>query len=381
MADPLTNQNVVVTSGTLGLVSQFAAGTISTLEEGTVNVVESGTLGLVNKISAGTIDLISQLAAGTVNTLEEGTVSVLESGTLGLVGKVQAGTIDKLKAGTVDLVSQLAAGTINTLEEGTVSVVESGTLGLVNKLTNDPDFLAAVNAGQVAGYSLYHQWGRSNALDTTKRVIWDAGDAEYFYEDPAVPEGYRLSCSDDTATQDIVVETLNSAWGTVLGTHTLTGQTPVNIGTNIRAYRMKCIGPGRDTVPGTTYVCGSGAITAGVPLATMVRAMILTPNNQSLMCVFPVPAGRTAYVVSYWASVNKASGVAAAAVDVELWVGGTGMPFQIKGVQSVNTIGGNPIYINSEEEPVIQKSDIELRGVCSAACDVSAGFDILMKDN
>jgi len=245
------------------------------------------------------------------------------------------------------------------------------------------EFLEAVAAGQIPGFSLYNQFGRSNALSTTKRVVWDGGNETYHYTDPASPEGYRLSCSDNTATQNIAVKTVDDDWATTVATHTLTGQTPVNIGSYIRAYDMRCIGPGRDIVPGTTYISGSGAISGGAPgTITMIRGMILTPNNVSLMSIFPVPAVRTAYVLGFWASIHQASGLSAISADVELWVSGTGMPFQLeRSVGGIN-YGGNPFVAPYVPPlPIPAKSDIELRGVCSAAMDLGAGFSVLLVDD
>jgi len=245
------------------------------------------------------------------------------------------------------------------------------------------DFLAAVVAGQVPGFAYYSSSGRSNSHNTTKYAVWDAGDAGYVYTDPASPEGYRLSCSDNAAVNNIVIDTLDSDWATNCSTHTLTGQTATSVGSFIRAFGIKVIGPGRTAAPGTIYLTGSGAITTGEPGTTaMIRSMILTPNNRSLMSIYPVPAGRTAYVLGFWKSINKASGVSALAADVELWVAGTAMPFQQICSSSGVNIGGDSSYTTFElPYPVVEKSDIELRAACSTAADISAGFDLLLVDN
>lgn len=245
------------------------------------------------------------------------------------------------------------------------------------------DWLTAVIADEIPGFSLVSHHARSNAIGTTKRVIWDGGNQAYTYTDPAVPEGYRLSCSDNAAVQQIVIKTVDSSWATNVSTHTLTGQTATSVGSFIRAYGMKCIGPGRNDVAGTVYLSGSGAIAAGEPsVITMARAMILTPSNQALMSPYPIPAGRTGYVFNVWASIMKASGVSALAVDLELWTAGTAMPFQLQRSSGGNSIGDNTIsFPKFSPIELPEKTDIELRAVCSTIADISAGFDMILVDN
>ncbi len=246
------------------------------------------------------------------------------------------------------------------------------------------DWLVAIAAGKVPGFAILNKHGRNEEAGTIGRPLWDGGNLSYTFLEAA--EGMRAYSDDNTATNALEFHCLDANWGTVTVNASLTGTTPINLGTQLRCHRIINREPGRTLgiLGGYVEVVGSGAIAAGTAgAAAMLKAKITPPFEQTEMTVFSVPANQTLQIFAVWGGMNESSGVSAVAMDLELWVGGSNSPMLNKRVQGFTNLGANPAYIPyGVPFPVESKSDVELRVKCDATGkDVSGGFCGLLIDN
>ena len=123
----------------------------------------------------------------------------------------------------------------------------------------------------------------------------------------------------------------------------------------------------------------AGAITATAATDATVTAQITAGKNQTLMAIYQVPAGKTAYMTNYYADILR---VVTALSDVELRVKPFGEVYQLKHTLSLNSAAtaywnhyfGTPLVISA-------KSIIKVRADSSANnAIVAAGFDMVMID-
>ena len=103
------------------------------------------------------------------------------------------------------------------------------------------------------------------------------------------------SSGDDN--QDIVIQGLDENFLEKTWTGTLNGTTPVNIGTWTRVFRAYN--------DGTTDFLGN--ITINEVGGTTDYIKILDGNNQTLMCVYTIPADKVGYLTKYSLSAQKSS--------------------------------------------------------------------------
>ena len=167
------------------------------------------------------------------------------------------------------------------------------------------DFLLEVAKGNILGHTMINKFGENPDIDTATdpEDMWDAGGTYPFSTSADIDQ---LSSSDDGDTQEITIIGLDENWEEVTQTKTLTGQTPVTLDTPlIRVYRAW--NNGTSDFAGDIYLTTNGAaLTLGVPdVASAIRMQVRNGNNQSLMCVYTVPAGKTAFVLTAVAAFTK----------------------------------------------------------------------------
>ena len=107
-------------------------------------------------------------------------------------------------------------------------------------------------------------------------------------------------------------------------------------------------------------------------------AKILSGLGQTLMSVYTVPAGKTAYLLDLHMGSDKVS--TNTAMTYRLFAGPFGGAFNIKG--NFNAVGGQNLDINY---PVPlrfdEKSDIKVDVIAGQTTQVSATFDLILVDN
>ena len=127
------------------------------------------------------------------------------------------------------------------------------------------------------------------------------------------------------------------------------------------------------------------AITNGVVGdSNQVRALINNVNNQTLMALYTIPAGKTGYMSSFFAAIAGAKKTAD--YKIELFSRPNGKVFQTKHISTLQD-GGTTHWnhIFQVPEKFVEKTDITMKvtiltaGVTAAA--IGAGFDLILINN
>jgi hypothetical protein len=266
-----------------------------------------------------------------------------------------------------------------------VQVTQDGYLAI-----SDNSSGLSIAEGNVTGKTYEHKFGNAPDFDQADGVVtvWDGADdghvnqMAYVYSSTADID----SISSDSAadTMEITVYGLDASYAEQSETVTLSGQTKVALANNyLRVFRM--VNTNSSDNVGHIYCYVDTAITAGTPDdPTKVRAIIQPGNNQTLMAVYTIPAGKTGYIRDWFAST--AGGNKNSNYPIEFRARPIGGVFQLKHISSLSDNGSSAIQHKYEEpEKFPEKTDLEMR--CSALAagvteaSVSAGFDVVLVDN
>jgi len=245
--------------------------------------------------------------------------------------------------------------------------------------------------GNVAGHSTVHKFGNAPDFDIGDGVvdIWDgANDAAAWqqmdYTFSATADIDRISSTSGSDTFDVEIQGLDASYDLVLQTITLTGQTPAELTTDlIRVFRMKNVGAA-DNV-GSIFCFVNVATTGGIPnTPANIRAVMGVGNNQTLMAIYTVPNGKTAYLRSFFAATSGASKATSYVTD--LWARPFGQVFQLKHRTALDDTGTSH-YMHSYVEPPSYPAKTDLRMTAAiqsgtvTGASVSAGFDLVLVDD
>ncbi len=241
------------------------------------------------------------------------------------------------------------------------------------------DFMFDIATDIIPGYLHEHKFGRNPDVDAAED-IWDYGGTYTFLTSAAT---LYASSSETADTQVIQVYGLDADWALQDTTVTLSGRSQVKIGTGVtwmRMFRAKNIGT--TDLTGDVYIAKTDTLTAGVPnTASKIKAMIISPNNNTLMAIYTIPAGYTGYLLTFYSSMNRRTTTGSA--DIAFYVKPFGQVFQLADFASL--VGGGTSFLNRPfmiPKDMVAKSDIKMRVTPSANdTDVSAGFDVILVPN
>jgi hypothetical protein len=139
---------------------------------------------------------------------------------------------------------------------------------------------------------------------------------------------------------------------------------------------------GATDLAGYVYGYVNSAITGGVPDdPTQVRAVIQGSYNQTLMSIYTVPTGYTAYLRSWYGALAGASKTTN--YKMYMFARPSGGVFQLKHKAALSENGTSMIRFDYVEPEVFAAgTDIEMRTAITAgsitAANVAAGFDIVL---
>ncbi len=251
-----------------------------------------------------------------------------------------------------------------------------------------PDGFALVDDPR---FGSVNKFGRTPNVDAaTPTDVWDgsiAGVGSLIWVPPSAARIHAIGSgnADDTAAgagaQAVEVQGLDANWAVQTETVELAGVATVNtVGSYLRIFRMKVTRVGANGI-------ASDNITATAAVDGTVTAAIITPNNQTLMAIYTVPTGKTAYMVAYYTTMNRNSPSNSSA-DVKLFVKSavdvSTSPWQLKHMKGLFVAGTSsichrfyPYYVISE------KSDIKIQidNCTDNNTDFAAGFDLILRDN
>lgn len=235
----------------------------------------------------------------------------------------------------------------------------------IRRNTVEP-FELLVAKGLVKGHSFIHKFGANFDVDnnSTPESIWTAGGL-YPWSALSTAQTLYLKSSDSGDTDTVTVQGLDSNYELLEEIVTLTGTTAVTT-TNqfLRVYRM-------------IYNHGSsnaGDITAHVTSASgTVVAQIDEGLSQTLMAIYTVPAGYTAYLYCGDASIQKNKDG-----RIDFYQRPFGAAFRIAHMGEV--FEGTYRYDFPIPIPLAAKTDLDVRitDVESNNTRVAANFDMIL---
>lgn len=233
--------------------------------------------------------------------------------------------------------------------------------------TSEP-FELQVARDQITGHYRVHKFGFNALINETEETIWDVG-ALYAYPSAAVK---MTATSTDGANDEdvqVTIQGLDADYNQISETVTLNGSgTQETNSFFLRVFRAFI--EGSQEPSGTINITNTGTTYARITLG----------DNQTLMCVWTVPAGYTAYLlqkdVTCLTESNNKFGTFRL---VSRKLGGV---FKTHDKFSLENAHTEIAY--STPLPISEKTDIEVRAVGSSsnsALHVSAALDIIYIKN
>ena len=178
--------------------------------------------------------------------------------------------------------------------------------------TSEP-FELQVARGQIPAHSALHKFGYNPEIGVTDETIWAQGGL-YVYPATASTMYISSSSTDDTAAgtgaRTATVSGLDANFTQISETVSLNGQVGVQLNGALNWYRVNRIivntaGSGGANA-GVLYVGTEATPTGGVP--TNKYATVAIGDNQTLMCIWTVPSGYTAYLHQKDVSASSSAG-------------------------------------------------------------------------
>ena len=241
------------------------------------------------------------------------------------------------------------------------------------------DYALEVSRGNINGVAGVNKFGRGVVTSGSTFEIWD-GNAAYVFPATALMTSISQT-ADQAGMQDETVEIqgLDANYAAVtqtaiLGPSASSTATVITLGTPlIRCFRMKVLADVVTTSPIRVHNAGE----------TQDYAIIGTGNNQTLMAVYTVPAGKTAYVTNYWAHHNPATGQDPTSNPITLWARDKANAYeaQVKHVVGLPN-GAGFVHPFNPYPKFTEKTDLFITAApVGKTADVSAGFDLFLVTN
>jgi hypothetical protein len=179
--------------------------------------------------------------------------------------------------------------------------------------------------------------------------------------------------------EDVEIQGLDTNWDLTVQTVTLDATnttTAVALTTALRrVFRMKVMAD----------IVTDQNISAHNSGDTQDYATILAGNNQTLMAIYTVPNGKTAYINNYYGTQINVTNKTPVSTIFRLWAAdrANGYEFQLKhSVGASETGTSDPKHEFVPRLKFAEKTDIKMTAYCDTnAGYVSAGFDITLEDN
>lgn len=238
----------------------------------------------------------------------------------------------------------------------------------ITQVGRSEPFELQLSRGQITAHYRVHKFGFNPLINNTEETIWDVGGI-YAYPSSAVK---MTATSTDGANDDgvqLTIQGLDANYDELTETITLNG---TGVGeTNqffLRVYRAFIVGSQEPS--GTINITNASATYARITLG----------DNQTLMCVWTVPAGYTAYLlqkdISCLTEANNKFGTIRLVSRVH------GGVFRTHDKTAIHN--GHTEISYSTPIPFTEKTDIEVRAIGSSAnstLHVSATLDIVYIKN
>ncbi len=247
-------------------------------------------------------------------------------------------------------------------------------------------FYLQVAREQIFNHKSIFKFGNNTTVGDSLETIWAEGGLYSYLTAATVLKVSSSSTADTSAgtgARTVELFGLDANYNEINETITLNGQTVVNTTKEyLRINRMVVRSAGSGGSNAGVIYAGTGTVTTGVPANVYASVNGVTGANQSLMALWTVPAGYTAYLLQYDIS-NGTTSNTPTVCKLVLAVRPYGEVFQSKDVKSLTT------SMHIEERfsipiKIEEKSDIEVRALSSSnsvTFDISAGLEIIYIKN
>jgi len=254
----------------------------------------------------------------------------------------------------IDSQEYLANGT--TIFEANMLADKNGNI--INSFGNASNIPIA--GGQVSGYSHVNKFGYNPAVGTGFEAVTDAGGTF-----PTITTAAAVTVSSDAATNgdnglDVEIQGLDANYALQTEIVTIVGATVTTSNTYIRLFRA------------TVQSTNTGELT--LKIGTTIIDTIEEGAGQTLMAVYTVPAGKTAYLIKFQGSVEKNTGTI-----FRLMATPFGGSISIKG--QYGTFGSPVTYDYPIPLVFTEKTDIEVQVKSLGTTGAGAIFDLILVDN
>ena len=249
--------------------------------------------------------------------------------------------------------------------------------------TSEP-FELQVSRGQIAYHYPQFKFGFNPDVDNALETVWAQGGL-YSYLGTAsiltVSSSSTADTSAGTGARTVELFGLDADYNEINEIVILTGQDPVDTDNSyLRINRMIILSAGTGGQNAGVVYAGTGAVATGVPANKY--ATIAIGDNQTLMALWTVPAGHTAYL--YETHVTAACTTSNKLLTTTLVARPEGGVFQVKDKFGIQVDGGDIRQVYNFPLKFTEKTDIELRSIADAGLanvEVSANMDIVYIKN
>lgn len=241
------------------------------------------------------------------------------------------------------------------------------------------DQMLHIPAGDIAGHTTVNKFGANLNIPVGSEVeVWDEGEVYYFPTTTEITNIYQVADQVAMRGETIEVQGLDTNWDLTVQnvnlditntTTTVVLPTPL-----LRVFRMKAL----------SAVSTNSTIKIINDAATRVFAAMQAGNNQTLMALYTVPNGKTAYMTSYYYDYVKEAARDPDSVEFSLWGADrvAGYTFQLKHKVGLPKGGAGQQHEFRPYYKFTQKTDILMRAKSYAfIAHVHAGFDLIVIDN
>jgi len=224
-----------------------------------------------------------------------------------------------------------------------------------------------VSRNQIAFHKTVFKYGYNPLIINANETIWDVGGLYTYPSSALAMTATSASGATDAGVTGVIIG-LDANYNEVSEAFTLNGSgTYTTTQTFLRVYRA--------------YITGSTAPVGNIDIANggTTYARITAGENQTLMLVYTVPAGKTLYIDK--GTTTHGTDTSGAFMTIRFTVRNEGSVFRT--AYKFDLIGDNIQFDFEYPLAVPEKSDIEVRAICSKNQNnaVAASFQAVLIDN
>jgi hypothetical protein len=237
-----------------------------------------------------------------------------------------------------------------------------------------------ISAGSMSGVGYIEKFGMNVDVDSNKETIWDGGGIYSYIASPetlAITSSSGTDSATGTGARTVEIQGLNSAYEVVTETLTVGGSAGTQ--TFVRVFRARVSTAGASGVnEGTISVTSQSTSTVLAEIGVDGTGSSAAGRGQTFMCLYTVPAGKTAYLTQWTVGAGKQNTDAVAFILAR--------PFDGNGAWNSKDIITVSATTYSKEYKIplqfTEKTDIEVRAYSTTNNSlVSSTFNLILIDN